>query len=89
MLLAQTTPTFDPISLLQLGIAGAVLAALMLGWLWAKPAVEQIVKQRDELATKLTVCEQETVKAVRDLEQAVRALSARVEELTRTRRDAS
>lgn len=47
----------DPLSLfLQYGLPGLVIAALILGWLWAKPAVDTIKQradraeqQRDEL----------------------------------------
>jgi hypothetical protein len=40
----------DPLSLfLQYGLPGLVIAALIMGWLWAKPAVDNI-KQRAERA---------------------------------------
>lgn len=47
----------DPLSLfLQYGLPGLVIAALIMGWLWAKPAVDTIKQradraeqQRDEL----------------------------------------
>lgn len=54
-ILAQSDPVgtaggTDPLSLfLQYGLPGLVIAALIMGWLWAKPAVDTI-KQRAERA---------------------------------------
>lgn len=59
LLLAQEVAASgsDPLSLfLQYGLPGLVIAALIMGWLWAKPAVDNIKDraeraeaQRDEL----------------------------------------
>lgn len=55
--LAQDAAGSDPVSLfLQYGVPGLVIASLIMGLLWAKPAVDNIIKraeraeaQRDEL----------------------------------------
>lgn len=93
MWLAQTTPSFDPISLLQLGLAGTVIFFLVSGILWPKPAVEQIIRERDEFSRRLQereqevlkalVREQEALKALVEINQTMKAVLARVEELAR------
>lgn len=57
MLIVGQTSGSDPVSLfLQYGIPGLVIASLIMGLLWAKPAVDSIINraeraesQRDEL----------------------------------------
>ena len=47
MLLGQETTSGTPLDFIQYGVLGLVIVSLLLGWLWAKPAVEQL---RSELA---------------------------------------
>jgi len=50
-LIGQATPAGDPIvTLIGSGVLGAVVVALLIGWLWAKPSVDQLRadKQRVE-----------------------------------------
>lgn len=66
-----TSSGTDLVSLfLQYGIPGLVIAALLLGWLWAKPSVERLIldkqraeDQRDEL---LKVYEEKILPALND-----------------------
>ena len=46
MLLAQEAPGGSPLDFIQYGVLGLVIAALLLGWLWAKPAVDQIITDK-------------------------------------------
>lgn len=46
--LETSPPTVDPISWLQYGILGVVLVMLLTGWLWAKPAVDDMQKRHAE-----------------------------------------
>lgn len=46
----------SPLDFVQYGVLGLVIVSLLLGWLWAKPAVDQlradyqrVVQQRDDL----------------------------------------
>jgi hypothetical protein len=48
----------DPVTWVQFGVTGMVIGALLTGWLWAKPAVDRLIKdkehaeaQRDRLLT--------------------------------------
>lgn len=48
-LLAQDGASSDPVlSFLQYGVLGLVIVALLLGWLWAKPAVERIITDKEK-----------------------------------------
>lgn len=44
----EAAPTVDPLSFLQYGILGVILIMLLTGWLWAKPAVEEMQKRHAE-----------------------------------------
>lgn len=43
----QTTPS--PTEWLQFGVLGLVVVSLLLGWLWAKPAVDALRADKDRL----------------------------------------
>lgn len=47
LLESPAAPT-DPLSFLQYGILGLILILLLTGWLWAKPAVEELQKRHAE-----------------------------------------
>lgn len=90
MWFAQTAPPSgtDPIlTFAQYGVIGLVLVALLLGWLWAKPAVQQLIKdkeraeaQRDEL---LKQYEEKVLPVVTENTRAARQLSPLLEEVIR------
>lgn len=44
---ATTTTPVNPLSFIQYGILGVVLVMLLTGWLWAKPAVEEMMKRHE------------------------------------------
>lgn len=56
-ILAQAEPTSNSPDLvgflLQYGIPGFVIAALLLGLLWAKPAVDRVIRDKDSVIAQL------------------------------------
>lgn len=88
--LAQAA-TPNPFDFLQYGVLGLVIAALLLGWLWAKPSVDQlkadksaVEAQRDALIEAyetqvipvLTDVQREFVPATSGVADAIRTLRA-------------
>ena len=70
----QTVPANDPLlTLAQYGLLGLVLLMLLTGWLWAKPAVDDMKKQH-ELERKLW--EERLLPSLRDLAEALRENNA-------------
>lgn len=74
--------------LLQYGIPGLVIAALLLGFLWAKPAVDRLItdkeraeNQRDEL---LRVYEEKMLPALADSIVITRDLKPVIQDVTAT-----
>lgn len=51
-LLASDAPSVDPLNFIQYGILGIILFMLLTGWLWAKPAVDDM-RERHEADRKL------------------------------------
>lgn len=45
--LAQEGGGAGPLEFVQYGVLGLVIVALLLGWLWAKPAVDRLLQDRD------------------------------------------
>lgn len=41
--------SFDPSYLLNFGVLGIVVIALITGWLWVKPSVDRLIEERDRL----------------------------------------
>lgn len=89
LLLGQETPSgTDPVSLfISYGIPGLVLASIILGWLWAKPAVDTIIKraeraesQRDDL---LKVYEEKIIPALTETAQVNREMKPVLLEVVR------
>lgn len=91
-LLAQTAEesgSTDIVSILfQYGIPGLVIAALLLGLLWAKPAVDRLIvdkeraeRQRDEL---LRVYEEKMLPALADSITVTRDLRPILQEVSAT-----
>jgi hypothetical protein len=68
---------------LQYGASGAVVVALLLGWLWAKPAVDRLLKDKDRLLEERTDQMHVLIGEVRELRREVREAQERSE----TRRD--
>jgi hypothetical protein len=69
--------SFNPITLAQYGVLGLVVIALLLGWLWARPAVDRLIKdkeraehQRDEM---LKVYEDRVLPVLTQLTQLTQA----------------
>ncbi len=54
MILAQADPATDVfVALLQYGPLGLFAIAVMTGLLWAKPGVQRLMRERDEMAVRL------------------------------------
>jgi hypothetical protein len=47
-LFLETAAPTDPLSFIQYGILGLILVLILTGWLWAKPAVEELQKRHAE-----------------------------------------
>lgn len=85
--LAQEASSGSPLEFVQYGVLGLVIAALLLGWLWAKPAVDRILidkekaeGQRDAL---LQVYEEKIMPALVESTQVTAALRPVMEEVVR------
>jgi hypothetical protein len=61
----------DPLNILQFGVLGVVLLALVSGYLWAKPAVDEIKREAETNRAQLAIYERELVP---DLKEAVSQL---------------
>lgn len=72
----EATPS--PIELVQYGAIGIVLIGFVLGWIWAKPAVERLLKDNDRLV-------EDFHKKVDTLIDEVRQLRTEVKEIEQTR----
>lgn len=77
----------SPLDFVQYGVLGLVLVALLLGWLWAKPAVDQlrkdydrVVKQRDDLFRTM---DDKVVPALLESNQITSALKPVMEDVVR------
>lgn len=86
LILAQSAPTTtDPINLLiSYGVPGIVIFALITGYLWAKPAVEQLKadkKSAEEQRDKLIELFDSTTDALTANAKAVESLSPLIAEL--------
>lgn len=76
---AQTpAPGADPFEWVNFGVLGAVLGAVLFGLLWAKPAVDRILRENDRLAAENQRLEDEVLAEARAArvaaEQALREL---------------
>lgn len=72
--------------LLQYGIPGVVIAAMLIGWLWAKPAVDRLIRdkekaesQRDDL---LRIYEEKMLPALTDSIIVTRDLKPVIQDVT-------
>lgn len=77
----------NPLDFVQYGVLGLIIVALLLGWLWAKPAVDRILadkaraeQQRDDL---LRVYEEKVMPALLESTNAVASLRPTLEEVVR------
>lgn len=43
--MVATTDIFDPTNWINFGVTGVVIVALVFGWLWPRPGVEQLKEQ--------------------------------------------
>lgn len=87
MVLAQATSAGSPLDFIQYGVLGLVIIGLLLGWLWAKPAVDRMLKdkeraeaQRDDL---LKVYEEKVMPATVESTQAITAILPVLERVAR------
>lgn len=39
----------SPFEFVQYGVPGLVVVALIMGWIWAKPAVDRLLKDKDRI----------------------------------------
>lgn len=69
------SPAPSPVELIQYGVLGMVVVALIAGWLWAKPAVDRLLADKDRLIT-------ERSQEIEALTREVSALSGQVKDLS-------
>lgn len=92
MLLAQDAGgSGSPLDFLQYGVLGLIIIALLLGWLWAKPAVDGLIKraeqaerQRDDL---LKVYEERIMPTLIESTKVTEAMRPVMEEVVRALED--
>lgn len=86
MVLAQNGGSVgNPVDFVQYGVLGLIIIALISGWLWAKPAVERVLtdkeraeQQRDDL---LQVYEEKVMPALMESTTAIAALRPVMEDV--------
>lgn len=71
----------DPTDLVQFGVLGIILLLILAGWLWAKPAVDdlkdRLAKTESQRDALIEVYEREVIPALRDATSgAMRSVSA-------------
>ncbi len=71
MIPMDAVPTTDPSSFIQWGVLGVVLFMLLTGWLWAKPAV-------DDLRKRLADAEERILPAIEKLTREIDLLNQRM-----------
>jgi hypothetical protein len=70
------TPPIDPLpSLLQFGVLGLVIIALLLGWLWPRPSVEQLRRDKEAAEARAVRAEAQRDELARELQQALPILN--------------
>lgn len=77
MLLAQETTSGTPLDFIQYGVLGLVIVSLLLGWLWAKPAVDQLRKDKERAEAQrdaLMATTQENIRALAQTSQVNEAM---------------
>ena len=72
-MISQTAPVSgDPITgLIQYGVLGLVIIALLLGWLWPRPPVEQLRRDKDAAEARAVRAEQQRDELARELQSAL------------------
>lgn len=68
----------SPVEFVQYGALGLIILGLLLGWLWAKPAVDRIINENERLRARLDQCQEERMNELRKLRQEVKALAEAV-----------
>ena len=58
---ADSTAFTDPVTWVNFGVLGLIVLGLLTGWLWAKPAVDRLEKEKDR-----AIAEREKADAQRD-----------------------
>lgn len=75
-MISQTAPVGDPITgLIQYGVLGLVIVALLLGWLWPRPPVEQLRRDKEAAEARAARAEQQRDELARELQAALPLLS--------------
>jgi hypothetical protein len=71
---SQTTA--DPLpGLVQYGVLGLVIVALLLGWLWPKPSVEQLRRDKEAAEKRAERAEQQRDDLARELQSTLPVLN--------------
>lgn len=47
-MLLEAAPVYDPVIFVQYGVLGVILVMMLTGWLWPKPAIEEMRKQMEQ-----------------------------------------
>lgn len=85
LVVAAETSASSPLDFVQYGILGLVLAALLMGWLWAKPAVDRLIADHDRVVTQrdalLATYEQKVIPALIESTQLTLSLKPVLEEV--------
>jgi hypothetical protein len=72
---SQTAPA-EPISgLIQYGVLGLVLVALLLGWLWPKPSVDQLRRDKEAAEKRAERAERQRDDLARELQSTLPVLN--------------
>jgi hypothetical protein len=77
--------SFDPVNFVQYGALGLVIASLLMGWLWAKPAVDRLLADKQKLEDRndalVNTYETRVMPVLADTASAVKEITPMVGEL--------
>jgi hypothetical protein len=73
-LIAQEATGSDPVEWVQYGVLGLVVFGLLTGWLWARPAVDRIIRENDALRRRVDAYEDEILGRLSELRDEIREL---------------
>ncbi len=74
-LISQTEPVSPLPSLIQQGVLGLVIVALLLGWLWARPSVDQLKRDKEAAEARAVRAEEQRDKLAVELQAALPVLT--------------